>query len=298
LILHWKQSMNSTIDPAVFATVPNLPQKELLIRVVEGLWKDSSIVAVWLGGSLARGQGDRNSDVDLRVALKPEQYARIPLGSALLFQMAVVQQRVEFGEHATLHHMLLDNGQIYDLFVQSISRPPTNEHRLVLGCRDSKFGERLAHGVDPAATTFKAADPQTVRQIIEGYWLGLIKHKRVIERNLEIVAWEGEHRLRSSLLHLYHILATGNDCGDPLRMTIHSMSPAVRSIRAEIGPSALAILGKPMRTPEELVDSAMQVAREIARIGRLLSKQLDFDYPVEAERVVCDVWALRLDAAE
>jgi predicted nucleotidyltransferase len=290
--------MSSTIDPANFTIVPDLPQKELLIRVVERLWQDSSIVAVWLGGSLARGQGDRNSDVDLRVALKPEQYARMPLGAALLFQMAVVQQKLEFGEHATLHHMLLDNGQIYDLFVQSTSRPPTNERRLILGCRDVEFSELLAHGLDPPATTFKAADPQAVRQIIEGYWLGLIKHKKVIERKLEIVAWEGEHRLRCSLLQLYHILATGNDCGDPLRMTIHSMSPAVRSIRAEIGPSALAMLGNPTRTPEELVDSAMQVAREIARIGRLLSKRLDFDYPDEAERVVCEVWALSLDAAK
>lgn len=72
--------MSSTIDPANFTITPDLPQKELLVRAVERLWEDSSIVAVWLGGSLARGQGDRNSDVDLRVALKPEQYARTRWG--------------------------------------------------------------------------------------------------------------------------------------------------------------------------------------------------------------------------
>jgi hypothetical protein len=84
-----------------------------------------------------------------------------------------------------------------------------------------------------------------VLRIPSNYWLGLLKHKKVIEFDLGIVAWEGEHRLRCLLLQLYHILATGKDCGDPLRMTIHTMSPAVRSIQAEIGPSALAMLGNP-----------------------------------------------------
>ena len=287
--------MSGTINPANFERVPNLPQKEFLIRVVEEVWQDPSIIAVWLGGSLARGQGDHNSDVDLRVALRPEKYVRMPPGATSLFQMAVVHQKLEFAEDSTLHHMLLRNGQIYDLLVQSTSRRPTSEHRLVLACRNAQFGDTLSDGVDPPAPTFKPAAPLAVRQIIEGYWLGLLKHKKVIKRDLGIVAWEGEHRLRCLLLQLYHILATGNDCGDPLRMTIHSMSPAVRSIQAEIGASALAMLGKPTRTAEELVDSAMQIAREVARIGRLLSTSLNFDYPAEAERVVADSWNLNLE---
>jgi len=290
--------MSSTINPENFEPVPDLPQKRFLIDVVQGLWRDPDIVAVWLGGSLAKGKGDRNSDVDLRVALRPEEYVRTPSGATLLFQLAAVHQRLEFGEHATLHHMLLGNGHIYDLFVQSTSRPPTNENRLVLACRDAEFADALSHGIDPSAPAFEAAAPETVRQTIAGYWLGLLKHKKVVERDLGIVAWEGEHRLRCSLLQLYHILATGKDCGDPLRMTIHSMSPAVRSIQAGIGPLALAMLGKPARTPEELVDSAMQIAREVARIGRLLSTKLNFDYPAEAERVVAAAWNLDLDDAK
>jgi predicted nucleotidyltransferase len=289
--------MSDTIDPELLERVPNLPQKKLLIDVAQALWQDRSIVAVWLGGSLARGQGDRNSDVDLRVALRPENYTRAPAGAKLLFEMAVVQQRLEFAEDSTLHHMLLRNGQIYDLFVQLTSRPPTSEYRLVLACRDAGFRNILSHGADPPATAFKTATPLAVRQIIEGYWLGLLKHRKVIERDLGIVAWTGEHRLRCSLLQLYHILATGNDCGDPMRLTIHSMSPAVRSIQAQIGPSALAVLGKPAGTVEELVDSAMQVAREVARVGRTLSTQLNFDYPHEAERVVAASWGLNLDHA-
>jgi hypothetical protein len=289
--------MNSMIDPANFDLLPDLPQRTFLIHVAEQLWEDPSIVAVWLGGSLARGQGDRNSDVDLRVALRQEDYVRMPSGATPIFQMAVIHQRLEFAEDSTLHHMLLRNGQIYDLFVQSTSRSPTNEHRLVLACRDAQFEGRLSGGVDPPGTTFKPAAPLAIRQIIEGYWLGLLKHKKVVERNLGIVAWEGEHRLRCLLFQLYHVLATGNDCGDPLPMTIHSLSPAVRNVQAKIGPQALAMLGKPARTVEELVEQAMQIAREVARVGRLLSTILNFDYPTEAERVVADAWSLNLEAA-
>lgn len=288
--------MGSTIDAAAVALLPDLPQKRFLIEVVEGLWQDPSIVAVWLGGSLARGQGDPNSDVDLRLALRPETYTRMPAAASPIFEMAVVHQRLEFAEDSTLHHMLLRNGQIYDLLVQSTARRPTNERRLVLACRDAAFGDALSHGVDPQ-TTFQPAVAPAVRQIIEGYWLGLLKHKKVVERDLGIVAWEGEHRLRCSLLQLYHILATGEDCGDPLRMTIHSMSPAVRNVQAGIGPTALAMLGKPTRTVEELVESAMQIAREVARVGRLLSTRLGFDYPAEAERFVADAWGLSLGMA-
>jgi predicted nucleotidyltransferase len=285
--------MGNAISRDGFAAIPSLPQKEFLIEAVETLWQDPAIVAIWLGGSLARGQGDRNSDVDLRIAVEPGEAARVttPPGATFLLRKAVIHQRLDFGELATLHHMLLENGQIYDLLVQSTARTPTNEHRLVLGCRDQPFGERLAHGVDPSVT-FKVADPAAVRQIIDGYWLGLLKHKRVIERNLDIVAWEGEHRLRCALLQLYHVLATGTDCGSPLSMTIHSMSPAVTNVQTGIGPTALAMLGLPTRTTEELVASAMEIAREVARVGRLLSKKLDFDYPEQAERVVSDAWAM------
>ena len=34
----------------------------------------------------------------------------------------------------------------------------------------------------------------------------------------------------------------------------------------------------------------MQIAREVARIGRVLLMRLNFDYPAEAERVVANAW--------
>lgn len=43
--------------------LPDLPQRETICEVVAALWQQAGVIAVWLGGSLARGAGDAYSDV-------------------------------------------------------------------------------------------------------------------------------------------------------------------------------------------------------------------------------------------
>jgi hypothetical protein len=45
--------MSSTINALNLELIPNLPQKPFLVHVAERLWEYPSVVAVWLGGSLA-----------------------------------------------------------------------------------------------------------------------------------------------------------------------------------------------------------------------------------------------------
>ena len=75
--------MPKQFDPKSRATqeltldgVGNLPQKETLRRITARLWADPDVVALWLGGSFARGGADGNSDFDLRVAVRPEALPR------------------------------------------------------------------------------------------------------------------------------------------------------------------------------------------------------------------------------
>ena len=49
-----------------------LPQYAFANQLATALSQDSRVRAVWLEGSLGRGQGDRHSDVDLHVALNVE----------------------------------------------------------------------------------------------------------------------------------------------------------------------------------------------------------------------------------
>ena len=55
--------------------VEALPQYAFADRLAATLSQDSRVRAVWLEGSLGRGQGDRHSDVDLHVALNTEDLA-------------------------------------------------------------------------------------------------------------------------------------------------------------------------------------------------------------------------------
>lgn len=265
----------------------------MLARIARALWDDPDVRGLWLGGSLARGEGDRHSDVDLRIALAPSAYSAsaLPASARMLVDAAVVTQRMELGPERCLFHMLLDNGEICDLLVQTVGQPPIPERRLVLGCRDPDLAARLTGGEDPALPRLPPADPAQVRQLVADHWLGLRKHRKVLDRGLDILAWDGDHRLRTSLVQLYHVLATGTDCGPIARMNIHAMSPVVRAIQTELGDGPLAVLGLPARTHDEIISSAATVSDEVARVGRLLAARLGFDYPVNAETVARAIWS-------
>ena len=49
-----------------------LPQYAFADQLAAALSQDSRVRAVWLEGSLGRGQGDRDSNVDLHLALTPQ----------------------------------------------------------------------------------------------------------------------------------------------------------------------------------------------------------------------------------
>jgi len=278
--------------PLDLSRLPDLPQSVLLRQVAADLWDDRSVRALWLGGSLARGAGDADSDVDLRIAVAPEDFAaeRLPDGARRLAARVVIHLPFSWGEGAVLHHLLLEDGTIYDLFVQTTERDPSEEHRLVLGCRDDALAAKLVGGSDPPPPTFPPADPNEVRLIVLNLWINQIKHIKVLRRGLLLATWEGEHRMRQDLLRLYFILATGNDCGDLRRMTIHTITPVVRTIQSHFGSSPMALVGGSLGTEAEVIAGITRLQEEIARVGRELAAHFGFAYPEAAEGTVRRCW--------
>ncbi len=55
------------------SNLPDLPQRASIVEAASNIWPEAGVVAIWVGGSLARGAGDLFSDVDFRVAVAPEQ---------------------------------------------------------------------------------------------------------------------------------------------------------------------------------------------------------------------------------
>ena len=266
-----------------FDALPDLPQRLLLIELARDLWDDPAVAALWLGGSLARGAGDAHSDVDLRVALAtPAVSETLPASAHRLMARMTYCSIYRIAEDAVLHHMLLDDGQVYDFWVQTAAREPSHEARLVLGCRDEALASKLAGGEDPSVK-FKPADPDEIRQVIGGFWMNLRKHRKVLARGLTLIAWEGEHRIRQDLLRLWHVEATGLDCGPIQAMTIHSLTPMVRAVESIHDGEALKALGRSSETEADFGEATMRLRVEGARVGRLLAERLGFDYPAAAE---------------
>ena len=264
--------------------LPDLPQRPLLIEIAQDLWDDPTVAALWLGGSLARGAGDAHSDVDLRVAFAapaavPEA---LPASAHRLAARVTYCLTFRIAADAVLHHMLLDDGQVYDLWVQTATREPSRETRLVLGCRDEALASKLNGGEDPRVQ-FEPADPEEVRKVIGGFWMNLRKHRKVLARGLTLIAWEGEHRIRQDLLRLWHVEATGLDCGPLSAMTIHTLTPMVRSLEAAREGEALKALGRSSETTADFGKTLERLHTEGARVGRMLAERLGFDYPAAAE---------------
>lgn len=281
----------------ILELLPDLPQSKCLSTFGADLAHDPQVVAVWLGGSMARGMGDAYSDVDLRVALEPEAYHpdRIPDGAAGLAAAAVTRLEFHFSGQTTLWHMLLDDGAIYDLHVQPADEDPPTEPRLVLYCRDDAFESKLIDEDEVHPFELPPANPDAIAQAVQNFWMSQQKHLKALYRGLPLLNLQGEWLMRQDLIRFHYVLATGLDCGPLNRMTIHTLTPVIQAVQEKTGEALLALVGEPSRTPRELIETTARLRDEVARVGRLLAAQLGFDYPEAAEETVRRSWAAYLE---
>ena len=275
-----------------FELLPDLPQAVFLKRLAPRLWQESDVVALWVGGSLASGRADAYSDVDLRVAVTSEGLAEWwePDFEALFEGLCLSGMFMRFGEGSLLHHLILSSGEIYDLYVQRVDYPLTEECRLVLGCRDEQLREKLEGGQEVPIERLPA-DALLIRRLLEGYWLHTHKHQKVLFRGLDLLLYEGINRMRPILLRLYYILATGKDCGDLRCMTIHTMTPVVKVIQQTYGDQPLKLVGLPMRSPAEISIAIERLNRAVSEVGRQVAEKFEVEYPSELESMVRRSWA-------
>ena len=234
--------------------LPKLPQRSTIVAAATTLWANESVVALWVGGSLASGVGDQFSDVDFRVAVDSTLLSswKSPHFDEI-FRTSPVEGQVliPFGDEAWLHHLVLMNGEIFDFFVQSTARQPTREPLCMLGCRSQEFEQMLAAANKVPPVTRQPVDAEVVKELVVSFWLNSHKHRKVLGRGLELMATLGVHTETDLLLRLWYIEASGLDCGDVRRQTIHSFTDCIRTVEAAIGPRALALLGVPLRDRRE-----------------------------------------------
>jgi hypothetical protein len=251
------------------------------------------VLALWLGGSLARGSADVYSDVDYRLALAPGQLSgwQTPDFATLFASTRVVgQQSLPSGEGSLLFHLLLSNGEIFDVLVQSTSQEPPAEARLVLGWRDEQFAQALASKHPPILRTGQVAQAADIQQLLTAFWTTTHKHCKVLYRNLDLLAHAGVGIEQSLLLRLWYIEISGNDCGDLRKQTIHSQSEIIRIMEQAAGAEIRALVGTPTRQRQEIYRAIEGDRLAVARLGRSLARTYGFAYPEELEATVLRSW--------
>lgn len=277
-----------------FHTLPDLPQRATIEEISSNLWRRPEVVALWLGGSLARGAGDIFSDIDFRVAVGPEQVAgwKEPRFAEIFTSASVVgQQFLAFGNDTFLHHLVLSNGEIIDFFVQSTSREPTPEQRLILGCRDEEFAQILATNQRvERVEALSDVDTATVQRALTAFWINTHKHRKVLHRGLDLLVNFGFDVEKALLLRLWYIEVSGKDCGDLRQGTIHSLTRIMRALEQAAGDEARELIGAPMRNHQEMYRAIEGNREAAARIGRRLAQTYDFAYPTELETAVLQGW--------
>ncbi len=273
--------------------LPELPQRATIEEISAHIWQNDEVAALWLGGSLARDAGDIFSDVDFRIAVRTEHLTRwrSPRFEEIFRSAPVVGQTfLAFGDEAFLHHLLLANGEIFDFFVQSTAQTPTAEPRLILGCRDKLFARVLAAESQVKAQTPRAVQVDEVQQLLVDFWINTHKHRKVLHRDLDLLATFGIDLEKSLVLRLWYIDARGEDWGDLRRQSIHSLTSLIRVLQKSVGDQALEVIGAPTRNRQELFQSIERDREVVARLGRHLAQTYGFAYPDELEATVLQGW--------
>ena len=278
-----------------FGPLENGPHIDLIRNMATKCYADTTIQAIWVGGSLASGTGDAYSDIDFRIAvdasemdnwMQPDWNQYLPLdtyGATLM----------RFGEHAILHHHILSDGTIVDFFVQATSRKNPEPALVVIACRNDEFGEALANFATPAMSLTKDINGDKVRQFLVDYWILTHKEAKGLGRKYDYSGFVGLYHERLALLRALYMELSGEDI--EARASIHMLGVLHKGLSNKLTKEQQTLLGLPTSTVEETVIAIESIRPEMSRIGRKLAKLHNFEYPSELETVVLQNWDTNKD---
>lgn len=283
-------------EPLAVPIWPALPQTTFLQELILTLWQSPEVQALWVEGSLARGNADRYSDVDLYLCVSDAAFPQWQaLDPAQLFGARYMAHTVStFGPSLFVYHVYLTAGGIYDLHVQPLSRDLPVAQRLILACRTDTYAATLhaatvsAQSEEPSTT--KAVDPQELASLLAGYWIAADKSRKVLYRKQDSTTHVGFYIFRQMVARLLFMETTGQDCGDLTRTTIHGLKVVAPVLRARWEEGVGAWIGAPTRTHAEIMAAQAQLNEAVAHVGRVLTERYGVTYPAALEATVRQNW--------
>ncbi len=209
--------------------------RETLDRLLGVLAADPAVKSVHIGGSLARGEDDAYSDLDLWV--EGEKWNPECLGGQFL-----VATKSEIAGMPFIHGVAV-GGTIIDL----IHSAPKWE-----GCARLDL---------PAPTPMPPA-PLPGCGLVDEFWALSLKHRKNFMRGYEKLVPFGLDFDRRLLFRAWAMSETGSDPGPNAfnLFTLKSLHDAV------LTPRRMALLGMPLRTREEILAAVEAYREEMTRL--------------------------------
>ncbi len=201
-----------------------LPQWAELPTLVRNLYDLSPVRAVFLAGSLGRGEGDEWSDLDLQVHVDRSfsDFLDDAQIQAVTGDPPVALERFKLGADGWMHHLILANGTFVDLLCRT--ELSAAETRLWVSLPADMTSPPAVVARHPKTWTPQPIRPDEVARLVFRYWITMHKHRRGMARRQDLVIWTGIRHSIALLVRLEFIAATGQDCGDPTRMAIYELS--------------------------------------------------------------------------
>jgi hypothetical protein len=288
--LGWRALRNNNMIDIDLGPLEHGPHANLIRDIARKCYADSTVQALWVGGSLAAGSGDAYSDVDFRIAVEPGQIDRwiSPDWEHYLPIRTCGGSLMRFGEHALLHHLVMADGTIVDFYVQDTMQKNLEPKLVILACRNAAFRGALEGFASPAALLVREIDAAVVRQFLDDYWITTHKEMKGLSRKYDHFPFVGLYLERMALLRAWYMQAVGKDIDS--RVTIHMLGAMHKGLDGKLTANQHDILGLPSRTPDETVRVVDAIRAEMACVGRCLADRHEFVYPHELEDVVRRIW--------
>lgn len=277
-------------------SIPKLSQADYLHHLGPALWQRPQVLALWVEGSLARGNADRYSDVDLYVGVADdalEEWRTLDV-APLFGERYAAHLLSNFGTDFFVYHVYLTSGGIYDLHIQPQRRPLSQAQRLLLACRSPEYQTALLSAIpasEPEALLGpQSPDPTTIHQVLVSFWIAADKSRKVLYRQQEFTSYAGLNLFRHWLARLRFIEQTGTDCGDLTRPTIHGLKVAATALQPALATGLGLLMGGAATNRAEICQAQTLIQNEMVRVGRALAVRYQVDYPAALEQIVLQNW--------
>ena len=270
-----------------------LPQRDVITTIVDDLSQLDPVRSICIGGSLARGEGDEHSDVDVYVATDPDVHQQsASLNVSCVTSLDVVSVRESLFAGTRILHLTLAGGGRCDVHVFELGKP-TTEGDLVEVYDGTTSDQEPVHlqgrGVHPLH--LDAPEPHALVETIKSFWTGSRVIAKALHRDQLLVAQWVARTLNVRFTRLFVIYRTQSDLlGGDFQVSTHAMKEVYGALSDTEKATLQTYLDHPLSSGEAFAASIFKMMQAVRHVGPVVAERNDTRYPDRLEQTVRNVW--------